>query len=148
MREGYYIKPIDLNDEDEVFFLFKCRRHPDVAKQLFKPPPKTIKSHKKYLESNVPSKVMMYIAMAEAVPVGYCHASGFAGDEVELGFVVHPDWQGQGYGAGMVDLLVKEMQKVFPDKLIHLEVKADNVKAIHLYENHGFAKKSVRMDLK
>lgn len=148
MPEGLFIKPVNLQDEEEVLFIFACRRHPDVAKHLFKPPPDDYELHKAYLKKNVPDKVRMYVAKSEAILVGYCHAYGFAGDEVELGFVVHPDWQGQGFGSGMVDLLVKEVTAIFPSKQIHLEVKADNKKAIKLYEKHGFIKKSIRMDFK
>lgn len=71
MREGFYIKPIDLNDEDEVFFVFKCRTNPSIAKNLFNKPPATLAVHKRFLRTNVPNKMMMYLGMVEAVPVGY-----------------------------------------------------------------------------
>ena len=148
MRDPITICPIDLNNDDQVRFVYDCRRHPKVAKHLFRSPPKSYKAHVEYLEANISKKIWMYIAKDGAVEVGYCIVSGFQGDEIELGFVVHPDWQGQGFGSEMVDLLVKQMQWAYPGKQIHLEVKADNIKAIKMYEKHGFKARSIRMDFK
>lgn len=141
------LKQFDQGNEEDVLFLYETRSHWEVTSCLFGNPPSSVEAHREWLRKNVPYRRLMYLAMVDGKRVGYCHAYGFEGDEVELGFVVHPDEQGKGYGGQMVDLFVDEVSMKLPDRKIHLEVRVDNEKAMRLYEKHGFHRKSVRMEL-
>ena len=50
-------------------------------------------------------------------------------------------YQNKGIGTNLLDYLIKK----YPDIVnITLEVRCNNVKAIHLYEKMGFIKKAIR----
>lgn len=55
----------------------------------------------------------------------------------ELGITVRKDYWGQGIGS----LLMKELIKYAKEnriEILNLDVRSDNVNAIHLYEKFGF----------
>jgi len=131
------LKQLDLGNQDEVQFLYDTRAHPDIVRFLFGKPPSSLEEHKAWLAANIPSgSRLIYLARLEGKLVGYCQAT--CEIPIEVGFVVHPDWQGKGIGGKMVDWLIMEMRRIFPCRGIMLKVKADNVRACKLYEKHGF----------
>ena len=141
------LEELDQENPEHVYFVYQTRRHPDVAKWLFGRPPGSLYSHKDWLARNVPSRRLMYAARGKDIGrlVGYCHAKP-DGDWVELGFAVHPDFQGHGYGGDMVEALLAKVTREFPGKKVFLEVRADNERALRLYEKHGFVRSMVRME--
>ena len=141
------LKPLDQTEEEDVIFVYDTRRHPKIIPFLFDKPPESLESHRAWLKANVPSKRLLFLIRVDGKPVGYCQAYNFDGNTVEVGFVVHPDYQGSGYGSTMVDMLVEEVKKRMPEKRMVLEVKASNLMAIGLYERHGFVKKVVHMEM-
>lgn len=136
----FRISPLDPSNEAEMVFLFETRRHPAVVSFLFGSPPQSMEAHRAWVAANVPEKRKMYVARLGGTMVGYCHAYGFDNDGpyVEVGFVVHPAWQGMGCGGGMVDLLVAEVKRAFPTRTVMLKVRSDNERACRLYEKKGF----------
>ena len=136
----FKMSPLDKGDEAEMRFLFDARTRPSVAKLLFGVPPSSMEFHRRWVEANVPARRLMYVARLGGRLAGYCHAYGFEGDEVEVGFVVHPDFQGRGCGGRMVEELVIEMGRLMPDKKVVLKVRSDNSVAIGTYERRGFEK--------
>lgn len=136
----FSISLLDPLSEAEMVFLFETRRHPAVAQFLFGSPPLNMESHRAWVAVNIPEKRKMYVARLNGTMVGYCHAYGFEkeGPYVEVGFVVHPAWQGMGCGDRMVDLLVAEVKKMFPSRMVMLQVRSDNERAYRLYERKGF----------
>ncbi len=63
-------------------------------------------------------------------------------DRIEIAnFNVLDKYQNKGIGTRLLDYLIKK----YPDIVnITLEVRCDNIKAIHLYEKMGFIKKAIR----
>ena len=63
-------------------------------------------------------------------------------DRLEIAnFNVLDSYQDQGIG----NKLIKKVMELSKDKInITLEVRADNEKAIHIYEKYGFIKKAIR----
>ena len=137
---------LDQSKEDDVRFVFETRCHPKVVPYLFGKPPDSMEGHRQWLKDNVPSKRLLFVLKEEGKPVGYCQAYNYEDDTVEVGFVVHPDYQDRGYGGRMVDMLVTELGKRMPEKKVVLEVRADNDRAIGLYEWHGFVKTIIHME--
>lgn len=136
----FNISPLDLSNEAEMEFLFETRRHPLVASFLLGTPPSDMQAHRSWVAGNVPAKRRMYVARMDGRMVGYCHAYGFDVERpyVEVGFAVHPDWQGMGVGGRMVEWIVGEVKRVFPGRTVMLMVKSDNERACRLYERKGF----------
>lgn len=132
------IVPLDLSNKDEIQFLYETRRHPEIARNLFGKPPADMESHLTWLTSNLPSeKRLLYLAHYESKCVGYCQATpGKA--HIELGFVVHPAYQGNGHGSAMIRWMVAEMRSRFPEQEIILLVQIENERACRLYERSGF----------
>jgi len=135
------LEPLDLNDFESVYFLFETRSHPAVCACLFGKPPPDLETHKAWLTANVPSKRLMYVFRLDGVPVGYCHAYDFDqhNKTFEAGFVIHPDFQGLGYGSVLVEVFLAEMCEKFDTWKVLLRVKEDNYVALGLYHKQGFA---------
>lgn len=142
------LEPLELSNDMDVRFVYEVRRNPEVAKFLFGDPPDSLEAHKAWLETNVPEKRLMFVAKVSSGVltwcVGYFHA--IPGDEVEVGFAVHPDMQGNGYGGFMVDALVAWLAVHLPGKKVILRVKTDNRRAVSLYERNGFVRREVYMN--
>ncbi|WMJ89873.1 GNAT family N-acetyltransferase [Anaerocolumna sp. MB42-C2] len=58
----------------------------------------------------------------------------------EIAISVKKSFWGQGFGTAMMKELIKFGKETAKLEVIQLEVKSDNEKAIHLYENLGFVK--------
>jgi len=57
-------------------------------------------------------------------------------------FMIDPAFQGRGLGGQLIDRCVTECQKR-GCRTLALEVRMDNLKAIKLYERHGFIRQSL-----
>lgn len=63
-------------------------------------------------------------------------------DRIEIAnFNVLEGYQNKGIGTKLLDYLIKKYTDIVN---ITLEVRCDNIKAIHLYEKIGFIKKAIR----
>lgn len=133
------LESLNLEDEGDIVFLYETRSHPEICKYLLGKPPQDLESHKSWLCKNVPVKRLMYILRCDGDRAGYCHAYDFDNnDSVEVGFVIHPDYQGKGLGHAMIKIFIEKIIKIMPSRKVQLYVQADNEKAVSLYLKHGF----------
>ncbi len=58
--------------------------------------------------------------------------------EVFFGIGVNPDYCSEGYGQQIIQSACKLACRMFPGKLLYLEVRTWNVRAIRCYEKSGF----------
>jgi len=123
------LKKIDLQNESEVKFVYDVRCHPDVDKWLFGSRPVNFESHKKHLESN--ERVFI---IYDDIPIGYCSYKE-SGEEIEVGWKIHPDYQNKGYGVKSVPMLIS---KIRSKKNIVLYVVKNNNRALAVYQKAGF----------
>ena len=77
--------------------------------------------------------------------MGFAVVSTALDESTLLNFCVRPAFQNKGVGRKLLEFL---LQKARIEKInkFFLEVRASNLSAIHLYENLGFEKISVRRD--
>ena len=59
-------------------------------------------------------------------------------NRVSLGIGVHPQYCNKGYGQQMVSIACKIAETLFGEKLLELEVRTWNTRAIRCYEKSGF----------
>jgi RimJ/RimL family protein N-acetyltransferase len=129
---------LDVENEKDVLFLFVTRSHPKIIPFHFGHPPPDLQSHVAWLKKNVPYTRTIYVMHDGSTPVGYCQCHKPIGGTVEVGFVVHPDYQGRGFGGRMIDALVHRLQAVSEIRRIELQVKYENERAIGAYSRRGF----------
>jgi RimJ/RimL family protein N-acetyltransferase len=132
--------PLDQNNPDHVGWLFKVRTHPEVAARFFAPPPKKFVDHVQFLTKVLETKEReFFIVYADDQMTGYCQIINRS-DNLEVGFALHPDWQGKGIGSASVQLLLDHIRQSGSDKSSHITliVKKDNQRAINLYQKFGF----------
>ncbi len=55
-----------------------------------------------------------------------------------IGVGLKPSWCGKGYGKDIMNLLIEECKKRFPDNPIALEVRIFNKRAVKCYQTVGF----------
>jgi RimJ/RimL family protein N-acetyltransferase len=134
------LEPLNFQDEKAILFLYETRKHPEICKYLFGKPPQDIESHKNWLRSNIPSKRLMFILKCDDNCIGYCHAYNFDDVEntLEAGFVVHPDFQGKGFGHILIEKFFEEISKIMPNRRVQLYVQTSNERAIGIYQEYEF----------
>jgi ribosomal protein S18 acetylase RimI-like enzyme len=59
---------------------------------------------------------------------------------VMVGLGLNPQFCGKGYGKQLMDLITREFEKRFTDKILELEVRTFNKRAIRCYLSAGFLK--------
>jgi len=130
--------PLDQNNPDHVGWLYKVRTHPEVASHFFAPPPAKFIDHVQFLAKCMTTQERdFFIVYANDQMAGYCQIINHP-DHLEVGFALHPDWQGKGIGSASVQLLLAHIKPSSSGKSITLIVKKDNARAIKLYEKYGF----------
>lgn len=102
---------------------------------------KIIESYAENLNSS------MFIALDDKKVVSVGNLSASKRDRTKhisvLGISVLKAYWGQGIGKQMMNTLIEFAIQAPDTRFIHLDVRSDNIKAIHLYESVGFKKNSV-----
>ena len=132
--------------EEEHNFLFESRTHPEVDKKLSGTAPQSYEKHIEYINRVQEKTRYIYVAYAENFMVGYSQIYDITENHVEVGFVIHPNYQGKGYGKEIVLKTIEKAKEQFTEKKIILYVLINNPKAIHIYEKLGFEKKGTKDD--
>ena len=97
------------------------------------------------LRDTIASSGRHLISFREGRAVGFL-LSNFVLDEAQLLLIgVSPDWQGVGVGGQLLKELINRSQDQ-GQKLIYLEVRSGNDRAIRLYRSLGFIDIGVRRD--
>ena len=97
------------------------------------------------LRDTIASSGHHLMSMREGRAVGFL-LSSFVLDEAQLLLIgVSPDWQGVGVGGQLLKELINRSQDQ-GQKLIYLEVRSGNERAIRLYRSLGFIDIGVRRD--
>ena len=68
--------------------------------------------------------------------VGFINDCGIEGDEIEIGYVIHPDYQGQGYATEAVQAILSELCEMGFRK-VTAGYFAENVASRHVMEKCG-----------
>lgn len=76
----------------------------------------------------------------DAMIVGFTYGWQFEGDVEIIQITVHPEYRRHGYGQILLDHFIDSAGA----SSCRLEVRADNVAALALYERFGFTKDSIR----
>ena len=97
------------------------------------------------LRDTIASSGHHLMSLREGRAVGFL-LSSFVLDEAQLLLIgVSPDWQGVGVGGQLLKELINRSQDQ-GQKLIYLEVRSGNERAIRLYRSLGFIDIGVRRD--
>ena len=97
------------------------------------------------LRDTIASSGHHLMSLREGRAVGFL-LSSFVLDEAQLLLIgVSPDWQGVGVGGQLLKELINRSQDQ-GQKLIYLEVRSGNERAIRLYRSLGFLDIGVRRD--
>ena len=97
------------------------------------------------LRDTIASSGHHLMSLREGRAVGFL-LSSFVFDEAQLLLIgVSPDWQGVGVGGQLLKELINRSQDQ-GQKLIYLEVRSGNERAIRLYRSLGFIDIGVRRD--
>ncbi len=75
--------------------------------------------------------------------IGYSVISMAVGEAHILNVCVHPNYQGHGFGAFIIESLLK-MTSAYQIDTVFLEVRASNQAAIHLYNKFSFNQVGIR----
>lgn len=119
-------------------FIYETRKHPDVDRFLKSHPPANYEQHLAFMENNA-HRFRILTTKVHGTFLGYCQISEIDPPNlVELGFVIHPDHQGLGFGKDLVNHTLNLIKDDFRFAILY--VLKTNPLAIHLYETCGFNK--------
>ena len=93
--------------------------------------------------AGVPDTRCYLVAESDGRVVGYAGLFATADSADVQTLAVHPDVQGQGLGTTLLAALTDEAVRRGAATLL-LEVRADNLVALRLYERHGFERLALR----
>ena len=97
---------------------------------------------KEGLPINKEEHSVLYVVWKNGEIIGDASLSGFSrrmSHRAEFGIsVVKSEW-GQGIGSALLQKII-DYAKEHTIELINLEVRSDNIRAIHVYEKYGFRK--------
>lgn len=103
--------------------------------------PVTLEQEEEFLKSISNDKTSVnLVACKDGKIIGEGSLSGFPrrmSHRAELGITVRKDYWGQGIGSLLMKKLIK-YAKENRIEILNLDVRSDNVNAIHLYEKFGF----------
>lgn len=103
--------------------------------------PATLEQEKEFLQSVYEDKTSVHlVACKDGVIIGEGGLMGLPRrrcHRAELAIVVRKDYWGQGIGSLLMTELIK-YAKENGIEILNLDVRSDNVNAIHLYEKFGF----------
>ena len=131
-------------NKEDFNFLYETRTHSSVSKMLTGDPPQSYESHLNYIKKVQEKNRWIFVAQLINLFVGYSQIYNVTEDNLEVGFVIHPNFQGKGLGKNLVVLTIARAKELFSNRKIYLYVKSDNFKAIHIYESLGFVNKNCK----
>ena len=153
-RKDINVSSLFLNiakSEHEIQFLYQTRKNPEIDSMLSGDPPENMSQHKDFISKVQGKTRWIYVAKVRNIIkgnqvepiVGYSQVYSVTDMTVEIGFAVHPKYQGQGHGKDLVLKTISKAENMFPDKTVILYVLRNNKKAIHIYEKLGFTIKDL-----
>jgi RimJ/RimL family protein N-acetyltransferase len=122
--------------KENMEFIYRVRSHPEVDKYLLGAPPANLREHGKFMGQNMGRFRILWDDIFGKI--GYAQIRQLKPNMAEIGFCLHPDFQGKGFGVTLVELTIKEAKKA--NDFIVLFVHEDNSRAIKLYNKLGFKK--------
>jgi len=128
-------------------FLRTTRQNREVAKYLFQDKKITREQQQEwYTEYSKDEDTRIWLVTNGSVYVGYVtfHIKSLYHRRAEVGYVIHPDFQGQGIGKAMVKWSIKKAAK-FEEGVhrLYLTVFPWNMRAHKLYTEAGFQKDGI-----
>lgn len=144
LKYEYFVKSSLKSTASE--FLRTTRCHPSVNKYLFEDKKISREEQESWYElysKDLNIYIHLVIEKKSGLYIGYVtlKIKSLYHRRCEVGFVVHPDFQSNGYGLAMVKWSIKEAAKL--EEGIHklsLTVFPWNESAIRIYEKAGFEK--------
>jgi diamine N-acetyltransferase len=149
MRDGELsLVPLE---RDHLEFLRRLRNDPRMNRHLFSPAvPISVGEQRLWYERQLgdPCSRVLIAHVGGVGPVGYGQLKNIdhVHRSVELGFHIAPEHQGKGYGSALVQALVRLATETLGMHRLYLEVMANNTRAIHVYEENGFAREGLLRD--
>ena len=126
--------------QKDILFLYTTRTHPDVDPMLTGRAPSDLSEHLRYISKVQEKSKWIFVSIVDDAAVGYSQIYDVTKNKLEVGFVIHPDYQGRGLGKQIVKITIEKSKDLFPNRSITLYVKEDNIKAIYIYQSFGFKK--------
>lgn len=143
--ERFIIKPIDFKDKDDLIELIT---NPIITRTFMVPQYESFEqienlAKKIIFRSQIDNaENLFYGIYIDKRLIGFINDCGFKNKEIEIGYAIHPDYQGCGYATEAVKTIFKELKEMGFNKVIacHFE---DNVASGRVMEKCGMYKTDV-----
>jgi len=144
------IKECKKNHTDSLFNLYVkvSTNHKGIARSESE----ITKTYITNIISNSKKRGLQFIGFENEILIAEIHATTYGIDIFKhiltnLTIVVHPDYQGKGYGKMIFEYFLNFIEKNRPDILrVELESRSSNKKSIGLYESLGFKQEGIMLN--
>ena len=140
----YLIEQANPNDAEDVLTYLKIIGG-ESDNLTFGPEgvPFSIEAERSFIQSRLDSNTdVLYLVKHNGIIIGNGSINSLSGrmsHRAELGISVRRDYWGKGVGSELMDVLIMFAREA-GFEVLSLDVRSDNVRAIHLYEKFGFKK--------
>lgn len=146
--------PLNIENKEQVIFMYEVRTSPLVMKNLIGSPPENFEAHYHWLNSQRGVR-HIFIIEEEIVSdfgssvekIGYCQIYNIKNTSLEMGWAFHPSFHSRGLGRRAVKLLIEECNTMYYKRDIELCVKNNNLPAIISYIKEGFIPIDIKQGL-
>lgn len=127
-------------EKTDIDLLFTWANDPVVRNNSFITDPIPYEDHVKWFNKMMDdSNVIQFILVDEDIPIGQIRLNVY-GEEAEIGYSIGSEFRENGYGHRILQLVVQEIKKNYPEinKLI-AKVKPDNKASNLLFSKEGYS---------
>jgi len=134
-------------DEDDLAFAQRVVNHPDVRRGVGVFARKTAEDEREWYESQDEDNAS-FVVTVDDDPVGIAglHLDPYPWGYAEVGYMVHPDYWGQGYATDAVRCLLRYGFDECRLNKVGADVYAPNEASQRVVEKVGFKREGVRRD--
>ena len=151
--ERLELRALIIEDEKEIFFF---RSDPGILEHLDMTPAKTIEEAREFIQ-----KIEKVVRNGDSIywAINQINRPGLIGticlwnisvenNSAEIGYVLHPDFQGKGFINEAVKGVIDYGFKTMKLDLIQADLSPDNVKSIRVLEKNNFKKINTKQESK
>lgn len=129
-------------NKDDVLYIYNLRNNEKIRQMFFDNKPISKQTNQAYWEKRIKEDKPSYIIMKMGTPIGFVKLDYCDMEKSNyVGIIIHPYFQGRGYGKETLDELKKHHSN------LKAKIKSNNEKSIKLFTKSGYKIRCIEFEL-